>query len=89
MFELLTLCGRFWPALACPPNRRLFPPQNLTHDPPSNPADQAADVGETFAKVAGLPAARHPERGNSDGAREARSTWARLIKKVFAVLVDP
>jgi hypothetical protein len=33
--------------------------------------------------TAGLPAAGHQERDNSDGSREARSTWARLIKKIF------
>jgi hypothetical protein len=34
-------------------------------------------------KIAGLPAANLPERDNSDVSREAGSTWARLIKKVF------
>ena len=33
-------------------------------------------------ETAGLPAAV-PERDNSDCSREARSTWARLIKKIF------
>ena len=33
--------------------------------------------------TAGLPAAELPERDNSDISREARSTWARLIKKIF------
>jgi hypothetical protein len=32
---------------------------------------------------AGLPASKLPERDNSDCSREARSTWARLIKKIF------
>jgi hypothetical protein len=36
---------------------------------------------------AGLPAAKLPERDNSDCSREARSRWARLIKKIFEV--DP
>jgi hypothetical protein len=36
----------------------------------------------------GDPAAdAHPEKDNSDFSREARSTWARLLKKVFEV--DP
>jgi hypothetical protein len=34
-------------------------------------------------ETAGLPAAGLPERDNSDVSREARSTWARLIKKIF------
>jgi hypothetical protein len=34
-------------------------------------------------ETAGLPAARVPERDNPDGSREARSTWARLIRKIF------
>ena len=34
-------------------------------------------------ETAGLPAAKLPERDNSDVSREARSTWARLIKKIF------
>jgi hypothetical protein len=34
-------------------------------------------------KTAGLSAARLPERDNSDGSREALSTWARLIRKIF------
>jgi hypothetical protein len=33
--------------------------------------------------TAGLPAAKLPERDNSDVSREARSTWARLIKKIL------
>ena len=32
---------------------------------------------------AALPEARLPARANSDVSREARSTWARLIKKIF------
>jgi hypothetical protein len=32
---------------------------------------------------AGLPAAKLPERDDSDCSREARSTWTRLIKKIF------
>ena len=43
----------------------------------------AAPADET----AGLPAASLPERDNSDGSREARSTWAngsrKRIKKIF------
>jgi hypothetical protein len=34
-------------------------------------------------EIAGLPAANPPEPDNSDRSREARSTWARLIKKIF------
>jgi hypothetical protein len=34
-------------------------------------------------ETAGLPAAILSKRDNSDGSREARSTWARLIKKIF------
>jgi hypothetical protein len=34
-------------------------------------------------ETVGVPAARLPERDNSDCSREARSTWARLIKKTF------
>jgi hypothetical protein len=33
--------------------------------------------------TAGLSAAELPERDNSDISREARSTWARLIRKIF------
>ena len=29
------------------------------------------------------PVVMHPEQDNSDSSREARSTWARLIKKIF------
>jgi hypothetical protein len=36
---------------------------------------------------AGLPAAKLPARNNSDVSSEARSTWARLIKKIF--VADP
>jgi hypothetical protein len=32
---------------------------------------------------AGLPAAKLPARDNSDVSKEARSTWTRLIKKIF------
>jgi hypothetical protein len=39
----------------------------------------APQDGESSA----LPAAKHPERDDSDCSREARSTWARLIKKIF------
>lgn len=35
------------------------------------------------AKSAGLPAAKPPEQDNSDFSREVRSTWSRLIKKIF------
>jgi hypothetical protein len=38
-----------------------------------------APDGET----AGLAATLHPERDDSDCSREARSTWARLIRKIF------
>ena len=34
-------------------------------------------------QTAGVPAAKLPERDHSDCSREARSTWARLIKKIF------
>jgi hypothetical protein len=34
-------------------------------------------------ETAGLPAAGLPERDNPDVSREARSTWARPIKKIF------
>jgi hypothetical protein len=30
-----------------------------------------------------LPAAKHPEPDHADFSREARSTWARLIQKIF------
>ena len=30
-----------------------------------------------------VPAAKIPQRDNSDWSREARSTWARLIRKIF------
>lgn len=39
----------------------------------------AAADGETGR----LPAAKHPEPDNSDCSRQASSTWARLIKKIF------
>jgi hypothetical protein len=39
-------------------------------------------VAPTDGESAGLPA-KHPEQDNSDFSREARSTWARLIKKIF------
>ena len=32
---------------------------------------------------AASPAANHPQQDDSDFSREARSTWARLIKKIF------
>ena len=32
---------------------------------------------------AASPAAKHPQQDNSHFSREARSTWARLIKKIF------
>ena len=44
----------------------------------------AAPDGET----AGLPIAQHPERNHSDASREARSTWARLIRKIFETLTN-
>ena len=34
-------------------------------------------------ETAGFPAGKPSERDNSDVSREARSTWARLIKKIF------
>ena len=34
-------------------------------------------------ETAGIPAGKPSERDNSDVSREARSTWARLIKKIF------
>jgi hypothetical protein len=40
----------------------------------------SSDVGDPAADA-------HPEKDNSDFSREARSTWARLLKKVFEV--DP
>ena len=40
-------------------------------------------VTPTDGESAGLPAAKHPVPDNSDCSREARSTWARLIKKIF------
>jgi len=40
----------------------------------------SSDVGDSAADA-------HPEKDNSDFSKEARSTWARLLKKVFEV--DP
>jgi len=34
-------------------------------------------------QTAGMPAAKLPEQGNPDVSKEARSTWARLIRKIF------
>jgi hypothetical protein len=40
-------------------------------------------VSPTDGQSARPPAAIHPEQDNSDSSREARSTWARLIQKIF------
>ena len=40
-------------------------------------------VARAEGETAGVPAAKLPERDHSDCSREARSTWARLIKKIF------
>ena len=40
-------------------------------------------VAPTEDQTTGVPAAKLPERDHSDCSREARSTWARLIKKIF------
>jgi len=40
-------------------------------------------VAAADGKTAGLPAAMHPEPDNSDCSRQTRSTWARLIRKIF------
>jgi hypothetical protein len=37
----------------------------------------------TDGLTAGLPAARHPELDNKGCFRQTRSTWARLIRKIF------
>jgi hypothetical protein len=44
-------------------------------------------VSPADGSSAASPAAKHPEKDNSDFSREARSTWARLIRKIFEV--DP
>ena len=40
-------------------------------------------VSSTDGHSAGSTAATHPKQDNSDFSREARSTWARLIRKIF------
>jgi hypothetical protein len=45
-------------------------------------------VAPADGESAGLPAAILPERDNSDCSREARSTWARLIKKILESLAN-
>jgi len=40
-------------------------------------------VSSTDGQSAASPAAHHPQQDDSDFSREARSTWARLIKKIF------
>ena len=40
-------------------------------------------VTPQYDEPPGLPAAKHPHQDHSDCSPEARSTWARLIKKIF------
>jgi hypothetical protein len=40
-------------------------------------------VSRAVGSCTGSKAETHPEQDNSDFSREARSTWARLIKKIF------
>ena len=44
-------------------------------------------ISSAHGHSAGSPANTHPEQDNSDFSREARSTWARLLRKIFEV--DP
>jgi hypothetical protein len=44
-------------------------------------------MSSAFGDSAGSAAKAHPEQEMSDFSREARSTWARLLRKIFEV--DP
>jgi len=46
-----------------------------------------AAVSPADGQRTGSPATTHPQQDNSDFSREARSTWARLIRKIFEI--DP
>jgi hypothetical protein len=46
-----------------------------------------ATISSAVGDSAGSAADRHPEQDNSDFSREARSTWARLLRKILEV--DP